>query len=192
MAKLSFKKNLDLQNILFDEFFTELNHISILEMNYDGKGSSLCRCDASLTKIPIDTVNKIIFGTTKEQVEYFLQSIFDPNADSEDITRQDGNISFRLPELQKIKKYDVDNLAKETLRKLQDQPGDTFVYFEECTEKELHDDKADTTHLYGNTSSKVFHRSDCKSFNSISCTSMFSTRTEAMSAGFKPCGLCKP
>jgi micrococcal nuclease len=48
--------------------------------------------------------------------------------------------------------------------------------------------------LVGNKDSKVFHRPECKigakmnAGNKVS----FSTRAEAVKAGYKPCGVCKP
>lgn len=45
---------------------------------------------------------------------------------------------------------------------------------------------------HGNVSSKVFHKHECPQYNCKNCTAQFKTREEAISAGFKPCGICKP
>lgn len=45
---------------------------------------------------------------------------------------------------------------------------------------------------HGNTSSRVFHRSSCKHYNCRNCTKGFKSRGEAIAAGYKPCGICKP
>ena len=46
--------------------------------------------------------------------------------------------------------------------------------------------------FHGNTSSHVFHKSSCRYFNCKNCTAIFNSRSEAIKAGFKPCGMCKP
>ena len=46
--------------------------------------------------------------------------------------------------------------------------------------------------FHGNVRSQVFHASGCKHFNCQNCIQKFSTRAEAISQGFKPCGICKP
>jgi len=50
----------------------------------------------------------------------------------------------------------------------------------------------DTSKLIGNTGTLVFHSPDCKYSKSKKCTAAFSTREEAIQAGYKPCGTCKP
>lgn len=44
----------------------------------------------------------------------------------------------------------------------------------------------------GNTSSGVFHARTCAHFRCKNCTQFFRTRAEAVRAGFKPCGRCRP
>ena len=44
----------------------------------------------------------------------------------------------------------------------------------------------------GNVKSGVFHRSSCKHFRCKNCTRTFSSRQQALAAGFRPCGNCKP
>lgn len=52
---------------------------------------------------------------------------------------------------------------------------------------------ATSTVLYhGNTRSGVFHQSTCKDYNCKNCTVGLSTREEAISSGYRPCGMCKP
>ncbi|MCK8601043.1 thermonuclease family protein [Desulfoferrobacter suflitae] len=45
---------------------------------------------------------------------------------------------------------------------------------------------------HGNVSSKVFHSEQCKHYNCKNCTARFSSRDEALRAGFKPCSMCRP
>ena len=53
--------------------------------------------------------------------------------------------------------------------------------------------KSNVTGVYhGNVSSLVFHAPDCKHFNCKRCTKVFQDRALAISAGYKPCGICKP
>ena len=44
----------------------------------------------------------------------------------------------------------------------------------------------------GNTSSKKFHRDTCTSAKCKNCTEQFATREQAIAAGYKPCGSCRP
>ncbi len=44
----------------------------------------------------------------------------------------------------------------------------------------------------GNVNSGVFHRSSCKHCRCKNCTKSFSSRQQALDAGYKPCGNCKP
>jgi micrococcal nuclease len=44
----------------------------------------------------------------------------------------------------------------------------------------------------GNTQSFIFHKSNCRHFNCKNCTKIFQSREEAISAGYRPCKICKP
>lgn len=44
----------------------------------------------------------------------------------------------------------------------------------------------------GNVKSGVFHRPSCKHFNCKNCTKSFSSRQQALDAGYRPCGNCRP
>ena len=46
--------------------------------------------------------------------------------------------------------------------------------------------------FHGNAKSKVFHRPGCSGYDCKHCTASFKTRDEAIKAGYKPCGSCKP
>ncbi len=46
--------------------------------------------------------------------------------------------------------------------------------------------------FHGNTSSHVFHKPGCKHYKCRNCTVKFKTRDAAVSAGYRPCGICKP
>ena len=45
---------------------------------------------------------------------------------------------------------------------------------------------------HGNASSRVFHQSSCKDYNCKNCTEVFNNREDAVMAGYRPCGMCKP
>lgn len=45
---------------------------------------------------------------------------------------------------------------------------------------------------HGNVSSKVFHKPDCQHYNCKNCTAIFTSRDEAIAAGYKSCGMCNP
>lgn len=142
---ISFTRNATLHNILFDEYFAEYHSVAVLAFNYDGAGTALCRCDGTLTEIQKDNLRKIIFGVDKAVLEAYLTSIFDPESENEGIHRQNGVPFFRLPELQNMKKYDIANLAKKTLKELQAQAANTFHYFTKTdgalSDSERHQDR---------------------------------------------------
>lgn len=46
--------------------------------------------------------------------------------------------------------------------------------------------------FHGNTNSRVFHRPGCRWYNCKNCTAVFSTREEAIKAGYRPCKVCRP
>ncbi len=191
MAAITFTKNSDLHNILYDEFFSPHAVIEVIAFNYDGKGRALCHADGLLTQMDLDTVNKIMFGVPVTELENYLRGIFDPNFGSGALRYENGRIVFSMGELNKLKKYDIDNLAKKTLKELQTFEGDHFRYFAE-TAADAVTPATTGTEVYGNTKSLVFHRPDCKSFSAITCTSLFSSAGEAASAGYKACKICHP
>ena len=131
---ISFARNATLHNILFDEYFAEYHSIAVLAFNYDGAGTALCRCDGTIAEIEKSNLRTIIFGVDKTVLEAYLTSIFDPEMENEGIHRQNGAPFFRLPELQNMKKYDVANLAKKTLKEVQAQAANTFHYFSKTDE----------------------------------------------------------
>jgi hypothetical protein len=45
---------------------------------------------------------------------------------------------------------------------------------------------------HGNVGSRVFHGANCRHFNCKNCIRQFSTREEAIGAGYRPCGSCQP
>jgi len=45
---------------------------------------------------------------------------------------------------------------------------------------------------HGNVGTKVFHQAGCQQYNCKNCTAVFKTRDEAISAGYRPCGRCRP
>jgi len=53
-------------------------------------------------------------------------------------------------------------------------------------------DSVSVGNFHGNVSSKKFHRQGCKHYDCKSCSAVFSSRDEAVSAGYEPCGMCKP
>lgn len=48
------------------------------------------------------------------------------------------------------------------------------------------------TGFHGNIKSHVFHQPGCKHFNCKNCIEEFSTAGQAVMAGYRPCGMCKP
>jgi micrococcal nuclease len=45
---------------------------------------------------------------------------------------------------------------------------------------------------HGNTRSRVFHSPSCRDYNCKNCVREFRSRDEAIAAGFRPCGICRP
>ena len=45
---------------------------------------------------------------------------------------------------------------------------------------------------HGNRKSRAFHRSTCQHFDCKNCTRVFDSPGAAITAGFRPCGSCKP
>lgn len=45
---------------------------------------------------------------------------------------------------------------------------------------------------HGNVRSRVFHSPACPHYDCPNCTRRFGSREEALAAGFRPCGRCKP
>jgi len=45
---------------------------------------------------------------------------------------------------------------------------------------------------HGNRKSHVFHGPNCRHYNCKNCTEIFNNREEAIAAGYRPCGNCKP
>ena len=45
---------------------------------------------------------------------------------------------------------------------------------------------------HGNVKSHKFHSPSCSHYNCKNCTAIFSSREEAIEAGYHPCGGCKP
>lgn len=45
---------------------------------------------------------------------------------------------------------------------------------------------------HGNISSHIFHRPSCKYYDCSNCIQSFKSRKEALQAGYKSCGICKP
>ncbi len=126
---ITFTKDVKLQNILFDEYFAEHQTITVIAFNYDGTGSALCNCDGAIAEIKKANLRRIIFGAEKTLLAAYLLGVFDSDAETDDIQRQNGDPIFRLPELKNMKKYDIANLAKKTLMAVQSQPMTNFHYY---------------------------------------------------------------
>jgi len=45
---------------------------------------------------------------------------------------------------------------------------------------------------HGNTRSNVFHQKGCSQFNCKNCRERFTSRSDAIREGYRPCGICKP
>ena len=48
------------------------------------------------------------------------------------------------------------------------------------------------TIYHGNVRSKKFHRPGCRYYNCKNCTAEFTSREQAIQAGYVPCKVCKP
>lgn len=46
--------------------------------------------------------------------------------------------------------------------------------------------------FHGNVNSNKFHRPGCQHYNCKNCTAIFGSRSEAVAAGYSPCGICRP
>jgi len=55
-----------------------------------------------------------------------------------------------------------------------------------------HSQPTDQTGYHGNVNSRVFHQSSCEHYNCKNCTVVFVSRSEALAAGYRPCGRCRP
>jgi hypothetical protein len=189
-TQLCFTKIAARQNILFDEFFLEATEIEFIAFNYDGAGAAICRCDAKLQHIDQDTVNKILFGVTKERLGGFIRGIFDPDTPTADLERIGGLPRFRLVELNELSKYSLGNLAKKIHKELQTEEIEQFHYYAEQQAKANPAPPPRTGLLHGNTRSGVFHWPGCAFYEGKECTAKFLSREEAVAGGYKPCKLC--
>jgi len=45
---------------------------------------------------------------------------------------------------------------------------------------------------HGNTNTRRFHQRTCRYFNCPNCTAKFTSREDAIAAGYRPCGTCRP
>jgi hypothetical protein len=133
-TQIAFTKNPTLHNILFDEFFAEYSAIEVIAFNYDGVGTALCCCDGALSEIPKANLRKIIFGCERASLQAYLQGIFDPEAETDAIHRQNDTPIFRLAELNRMKRYDVANLAKKTLQEVHDGGATPFRYYTQTSD----------------------------------------------------------
>lgn len=128
-AANTFTKDVTLQNVLFDEYFAEYQTITVIAFNYDGAGAALCRCNGSFVEIKKTNLRRIIFGAEKSAIEAYLLGIFDPDTETDEVQRQHDEPIFRLAELKAMKKYDIANLAKETLKAIQSKSMTHFHYY---------------------------------------------------------------
>lgn len=48
------------------------------------------------------------------------------------------------------------------------------------------------TVYHGNVRSRKFHRPSCRYYDCKKCTARFTSREQALKAGYVPCGVCKP
>ncbi len=49
-----------------------------------------------------------------------------------------------------------------------------------------------TTEYHGNVKSHVFHRPGCRYYSCKSYTIVFTSREQALAAGYRPCKVCQP
>jgi hypothetical protein len=196
MCLLSFKKIQSKQNTFFDEFFVEFNTIDIITFNYNAHGAALCECDGKLLALDAHRLEKVLFGVHSMSLENYLKSVFDPNFQSDELHRTGGELIFRSPELNRLKKYDLYNLAKKTLKEFVELECETFQYFEEQKKTSGLPGSArassEIDRLFGNINSKVLHKESCNNYNPSTCTALFPSKQAAEKAGYKLCKQCKP
>ena len=51
---------------------------------------------------------------------------------------------------------------------------------------------AESVVYHGNVKSKIFHKPGCRHYHCNACTKRFSSRGDAIAAGYRPCKVCKP
>lgn len=129
---LSLVRNATPHNILFDEYFAPYQSITVLACNYDGNGTALCRGDDQLVEISKVNLRRILFGAELGKVEAYLTSIFDPETEAEESHPRQGEALFSQPELQAMKKYDLANLAKQTLKEVRAQASPRLLYYRQA------------------------------------------------------------
>ncbi|MBG0789393.1 MAG: hypothetical protein H0S80_02730 [Desulfovibrionaceae bacterium] len=54
------------------------------------------------------------------------------------------------------------------------------------------DARAASMVYHGNQRSYIFHRPGCRYYNCKNCVVEFTSRQQALAAGFRPCKICKP
>lgn len=195
-ALLRFTKRQDLQNLLYDDFFHEANLIDVIAFNIDNEGSALCRCDGQLQLLTNDSVQKIIFGAEYVRLDAFINGIYNPDVMSVDLTYTAGNLRFRIEELNGLDKYDLGNLAKKIHKELQQMSGARLSYFKEIpvvtdtTATHAALEMKGAAQFLGNSNSHIYHRPECKSCNTATCTVAFTSEAEAAAAGYRPCKTC--
>ncbi len=193
---LRFRKDGELHNILYDDFFHQAEIIDFITFNYDNNGSAICTCDGVLQVMDLDRVNRIVFGVEQSRLDAFISSIYNPDILSDDLTRIAGKIQFHQAELNALDKYEIGNLAKKTHKDLLEMTRDPFQYYALVLETKNIATQASpgtesTEAFYGNVNTQVYHQPDCKNYNSASCTAVFKSKEDAETAGYRLCKMCE-
>ncbi|EPR42781.1 Ada metal-binding domain-containing protein [Desulfovibrio sp. X2] len=45
---------------------------------------------------------------------------------------------------------------------------------------------------HGNVKSRIFHAPSCRYYDCGACSAVFSSREQALAAGYRPCKVCRP
>lgn len=84
----------------------------------------------------------------------------------------------------------------ETVSPVKEEEKETPVDEEKREEETIEPDKEENTEpeykFIGNVGSMVFHTPDCKFSTGKNCTAFFESKDEALEAGYRACGTCKP
>ena len=104
-----------------------------------------------------------------------------------------AGLAWHYKQYSKEKEFaDLENEARKAGRGLWVDKKPTSPWNFRRGEPDTADSGSVRAQFSGNAKSQVFHRQNCKHYACKNCTVKFSSRDEAVKAGYKPCGLCKP
>jgi micrococcal nuclease len=99
----------------------------------------------------------------------------------------------KTPVCQEWYQYEADARAQKIGLWSHPKPIPPWEFRRSKSSTSARDSKTISTGAYrGNTRSYVFHQASCEHFNCKNCTEVFQRREDAISAGYRPCGRCRP